>query len=174
MSEIYVPAHYRRRPAGEGAQAVTEQQPAAPPPEPGAAPPPQQGGGGWMTQQSIRGVPNWALIAVVALVAVGGFLWWRSRQSAKTAAAQQQAATAQAPVTGTTQGNCYDQSGNTVPCSQADYADQIAALQAEIDSMNGQASVPATYPPQTTTPTASAAPVQPATTAAATTAGGAG
>jgi hypothetical protein len=146
------------------------EQPTAPPPRAGTAPAPA-GGGNWFTDRSLGGIPNWAWISLAALATVGFILWRRSKNQATTAAQQQQAQAPAGTVTGTTAGTCYDASGNTVPCTQADYASQIAALQAEIDNMQGTPSVPVqtaatsgttgAASTATATPTVSTQPIQP-------------
>lgn len=110
-----------------------------------AAPPPAEGGGGgWLTQR-LGPLPAWGWIAVVALAAVGFILWRRSTSGTGTTTTGQSASTGTTatPSTATTAAdNCSDAAGNAVPCSQADYSSQIAALQAEIDNLQGVPSVP--------------------------------
>lgn len=136
-----------------------------------AATPPQQapsGGGNFLTQRSMMNVPNWIWILVIAGGGLAVILFMRAR-NAQNAASTQAAQNAADNVTSsqqaatTDQGPCYDASGNQVPCTQADYASQIAALQAEIDNMQGAPSVPlgtsttTTSPPATTGTTGTAA-----------------
>jgi len=113
------------------------------PADPGAAPPPgdgapaPDGSGGFMSARW-GPLPVWGWAVVAGVLAVGAFFWMRrgSSQAAASQAAASQAATA------STGGPCYDSSGNSVPCGQADYASQIADLQSEIDNLQGAGSTP--------------------------------
>lgn len=159
MSEpVYVPAHYRRRPAGGAAAQETAMGEPAPPP---ASPAEPVGGGGFLSAR-YGPLPAWGWLTLAAGTAVI-FIWWRSRKN-KTATANAtpaQAAPSNVSTLSQTSGECTDAQGNLVPCSQADYASQIASLQAEIDNMQGAASQPTGT---AATPAPAAAAAAPATT----------
>lgn len=110
---------------------------------PGQAAP--AGGGGSFFTQRYGPLPGWGWIAVIAL-AVGGYILYRRSKTTTTANAASTAPATTASQTasaGTTaEDNCTDASGNAVPCTEADYSSQIAALQAEIDNLQGTPSVP--------------------------------
>lgn len=144
MASVYVPAHYRRAPAGAASQdeeaSMTSPAEPGPPPDGTPAQPGQRGTG---LTAKLGPMPVWAWILVMAAAATGVMAWMHSRSTARQQSAQ---ATAQPPsssATGTTsEDGCTDASGNAVPCDQADYAGQIAALQAEIDNLEGPAAAP--------------------------------
>lgn len=98
------------------------------------APPPRGGGGGNLLTRRIGGVPGYAWIALVALVA-GGVFWFVNKR--KSAAAS--TSTAQGP----TQATCYDANGNTVACSDpsavgSNATDYFEALYAQSQGINSQ------------------------------------
>jgi hypothetical protein len=86
-------------------------------------------------------LPVWAWMGLAIVVGALGWFIWKSRQSGSSSSS-----------TTSSTGNCIDTSGNSVPCSQADYGGQIATLQAEIQDLQGQQgattpAVNATVPP---------------------------
>lgn len=115
----------------------------APPPGDGAPPPDTGGGGGGVMSARWGPLPVWGWLVVGGVLAVGAYFWIRHGQAgaaaASTAASQSQAGSTAGTATDT---GCYDSSGNSVPCSEADYASEIAGLQSEIDNMQGGASTP--------------------------------
>lgn len=138
MSEqpVLVREHYR----GGG---PSDQGPGAAPPPGNGAPPPDGSGGGGVMSSRMGPLPVWGWLALAGVLAVGAYFWLKRARSGVpdtgTAASASQAATA-------TNSGCYDAGGNSVPCSEADYASEIADLQAEIDNMQGGGSVPTSTP----------------------------
>src|SRR5215467_8478855 len=122
---VHVAEHWRGGGPAQGQPAPG----AGVPPGDGSAPPPQ-GGGGFMSTR-VGPLPVWGWLALGGLLAVGAVLWVR-----KGKAGLPQSASGGAGTAGTaTSTGCYDAGGNSVPCGQADYAGQIAALQAEIENL---------------------------------------
>lgn len=140
MSEqpVLVREHYRGGGAGGS----------APPPGDGAPPPDTGGGGGGVMSARWGPLPVWGWLTIAGVLAVGAYFWIRRGQAgAATAASQSQAATTTGTTAGTaTDTGCYDAGGNSVPCAEADYASEIAALQNEVDNMQGGASTPVSTP----------------------------
>jgi hypothetical protein len=137
MSEqpVLVKQHYRG--GGPGGSA---------PPGDGGLPPEPDGGGGGMSAKW-GPLPVWGWLALAGVLAVGAYFWIRHGQSGAAAATAPTAAgTAASQAATATDTGCYDAGGNSVPCGQADYASEIAALQAEIDNMQGAASTPTSTP----------------------------
>jgi|SRR5215467_13184209 len=128
MSEqpVHVAEHWRGGGPGAGA---------APPPGDGGAPP--DGGGGGFMSARWGPLPVWGWAVLAGGLALGAFFWLRKGKQGAAAASQ-----AQPAATAATGGPCYDSAGNSVPCGQADYASQIADLQAEIDNLQGTGSTP--------------------------------
>lgn len=96
---------------------------------------PRGGGGGNPLTRKYGGVPGYAWVAIVAVLA-GGFLWWRNKKSAAAAGSTQ----AQ-PVSAT----CYDAQGNNVDCSSpqavgSNATDYFEALYAQSEGINNQLS----------------------------------
>lgn len=97
---------------------------------------PRGGGGGNLLTRRVGGVPGWAWIAIVSLVA-GGVLWYVQKRRASSAA---QTSTSGA---GPTVATCYDANGATVACSDpsavgSNATDYFEALYAQSQGINSQ------------------------------------
>lgn len=97
--------------------------------------PPGRGGGGNLLTRRIGGVPGYAWVALVALVA-GGVFWFVNKRKSAAAAST---STPQGP----TQATCYDANGNTVACSDpsavgSNATDYFEALYAQGQGINSQ------------------------------------
>ncbi|HEV2241813.1 MAG TPA: fibronectin type III domain-containing protein [Streptosporangiaceae bacterium] len=102
-------------------------------------PPPARGGGGGGNPLTRKygGVPGYAWIAIVSLIA-GGVIWYISRKRSGSAAVNT-GATAQGP----TQATCYDANGSQVACSDpsavgSNATDYFEALYAQGLGINSQ------------------------------------
>jgi hypothetical protein len=94
--------------------------------------------------QRLGPLPVWGWLALAGVIAIGAYFWIRHGQSGAAAAtAGSTAGSTAGTATGT---GCYDAGGNSVPCAEADYASEIAALQSEIDNMQGSGSTPTSTP----------------------------
>lgn len=99
--------------------------------------PPARGGGGNPLTRRYGGIPGYAWVAIVSLIA-GGVIWYIQRRKGSSAAAGG-SATAQGP----TQATCYDANGSQVDCADplavgSNATDYFEALYAQGLGINSQ------------------------------------
>lgn len=94
------------------------------------------GGGGNLLTRRYGGVPGWAWVALVSLLA-GGVFWYMNRRKAASAS------NPPAGGAGPTQATCYDANGSTVDCADpsavgSNATDYFEALYAQQEGINSQ------------------------------------